>query len=99
MTLLEITWSRRTTDPLVLSQALFDLFRCCKSLTKGLVGASGFEPPTSWSRTGESENLKPCGYRTYKPRHAKTPALIGTHDTQIAYLSSTMWCGFAVFVL
>jgi hypothetical protein len=35
MTLLnfrEITWSRRTTDLLVLRQVLFDLFRCCKSL-------------------------------------------------------------------
>jgi len=55
MTLLnfrEITWSRRTTDLLVLRQALFDLFRCCKSLILlKVVGASGFEPPTSWSRT------------------------------------------------
>src|SRR5438477_2844888 len=42
-----------------------------------MVGANGFEPSTSWSRTGESENLKPCGCRTYKPHYAKNPASIG----------------------
>jgi hypothetical protein len=42
----------RTVDLLVLRQALFDLFRCGNSLILlRVVGASGFEPPTSWSRT------------------------------------------------
>jgi len=36
-----------------------------------VVGASGFEPPTSWSRTREAETPKPCGCRTYEPRHPK----------------------------
>src|SRR6266568_5879515 len=36
-----------------------------------VVGANGFEPSTSWSRTRESENLKPCGCRTYKPHRPK----------------------------
>ncbi len=36
-----------------------------------MVGANGFEPSTSWSRTRKSENLKPCGCRTYKPHHPK----------------------------
>ena len=30
-----------------------------------MVGANGFEPSTSWSRTRESKNLKPCRCRTY----------------------------------
>jgi hypothetical protein len=46
-----------------------------------MVGAIGFEPTASWSRTGESKNLKPCGCRTYNPLHPKIPALIGTHGT------------------
>jgi hypothetical protein len=34
-----------------LHQAVFRSFACCKlSVPKELVGASGFEPPTSWSR-------------------------------------------------
>ena len=32
LNLRETKWSRRTTDLLVQRQALFDLFRCCKSL-------------------------------------------------------------------
>ena len=32
---------------------------------KRVVGANGFEPSTSWSRTRESKNLKPCRCRTY----------------------------------
>jgi len=36
-----------------------------------MVGASGFEPPTSWSRTEKSVNLKPCGCRTYKSDYRK----------------------------
>jgi len=33
-------------------QAVFRSFACCKlSVQKELVGASGFEPPSSWSRT------------------------------------------------
>ena|ERR1700746_912652 len=44
-----------------------------------VVGANGFEPSTSWSRTGVSKNLKPCGCRTYKHRHPKNPASIGPH--------------------
>ena len=42
-----------------------------------MVGARGFEPPTPWSRTGVSENLKPCGCRTYKHRQPKNPASVG----------------------
>src|SRR5207247_3819979 len=40
---------------------------------------NGFEPSTSWSRTGVSENLRPCGCgcRTYKQRQPKNPASIG----------------------
>jgi hypothetical protein len=45
-------WSRRTVDLMVLRQALVDLLLCRKLLDpKEVVGASGFEPPTSWSRT------------------------------------------------
>ena len=47
-----------------------------------MVGANGFEPSTSWSRTGESNNLKPCGCRTYKPHHPKNPASIGPQSPQ-----------------
>jgi len=42
-----------------------------------MVGARGFEPPTPWSRTGVSENLKPCRCRTCKHRHPKILPLIG----------------------
>src|SRR6266851_6359086 len=47
-----------------------------------MVGANGFEPSTSWSRTRKSENLKPCGCRTYKPHHPKNPASIGPQSPQ-----------------
>src|SRR6266852_8531756 len=47
-----------------------------------MVGAKGFEPSTSWSRTRKSENLKPCGCRTYKPHHPKNPASIGPQSPQ-----------------
>ena len=37
---------------MALRKAVFRSFACCKlSIVKGLVGASGFEPPSSWSRT------------------------------------------------
>jgi hypothetical protein len=42
-----------------------------------MVGARGFEPPTPWSRTGVSKNLRPCRCRTYEGRHPKNPASIG----------------------
>jgi hypothetical protein len=32
-----------------------------------VVGAKGFEPSTSWSRTREAKILKPCRCRTYDP--------------------------------
>ena len=44
---------------------------------KRMVGARGFEPPTPWSRTGESENLKPCGCRIYKHWQPQNPASVG----------------------
>ena len=60
--------------------------KCCLNSmrVKGfeVVGANGFEPSTSWSRTGESKNLKPCGCRTYKPCHPKNPALVGPFGIQ-----------------
>jgi hypothetical protein len=49
---------------------------------------TGKQPPRkgdeilSWSRTGASNNLKPCGCRTYKPLHAKTLPSVGTHGPQ-----------------
>src|SRR5437660_9296172 len=36
-----------------------------------------FEPPTSWSRTGVSKNLKPCGRGTSKPHDPINPASSG----------------------
>jgi hypothetical protein len=44
-----------------------------------LVGASGFEPPASWSRTGKLKNLKPCRCRAYNDQALQNPALIGPH--------------------
>jgi hypothetical protein len=41
---------------------VFRSFACCKlSVLKELVGASGFEPPSSWSRTIVSKNLSRFG--------------------------------------
>jgi hypothetical protein len=51
-----------------------------------MVGARGFEPPTPWSRTGVSENLKPCGCRTYKHRQPQNPASVGPQSA-----ASVLW--------
>ena len=41
-----------TIERLALHHEVFRSFACCKlSVLKELVGASGFEPPSSWSRT------------------------------------------------
>ena len=52
------TWKRRflteslRLDLMVHDQALHDSSHDCKLLiAKEMVGASGFEPPSSWSRT------------------------------------------------
>src|SRR5208283_1081960 len=51
---------------MVLRQAVFGSFVCCKlSIVKGLVGASGFEPPSSWSRTKNSKILSRFGGVAY----------------------------------
>jgi hypothetical protein len=48
LNLRETKWSRRTVDLMVLRQALVDLLLRRKLLDqKEVVGASGFEPPTS----------------------------------------------------
>ena len=42
------------------------LFRVCKlSVPKELVGASGFEPPSSWSRTSGQNHISRCPGVTY----------------------------------
>ena len=51
------------------------------NLLKRLVGASGFEPPTSWSRTRMSENLKPCGCRAYVVEPLQNPPSVVPHVT------------------
>ena len=43
------------TDPFWTLVSLIGVFKCLKSL----VGASGFEPPTSWSRTRRSSQAEP----------------------------------------
>ena len=49
-----------TIERLSAHQAVFRSFACCKlSIPKELVGASGFEPPTSWSRTRRSSQAEP----------------------------------------
>ena len=47
-----------------------------------MVGAKGFEPSTSWSRTGVSENLKFCWCRTYGLITLQNLRSIGPHGTQ-----------------
>ena len=47
-----------------------------------MVGAKGFEPSTSWSRTRVSENLKSCWCRTYGPNTLQNLPSIGPHGTQ-----------------
>jgi hypothetical protein len=45
-------------------QALVDLLLCRKLLDpREVVGASGFEPPSSWSRTSMSKIPKPSSWR------------------------------------
>jgi hypothetical protein len=70
-------------DCLVSNQALSGFFVRSRSLIqKEVVGASGFEPPTSWSRTGKLDNLKPCGCRAYKLHHDKIlPSLVHKWST------------------
>jgi|HubBroStandDraft_6_1064221.scaffolds.fasta_scaffold106411_2 hypothetical protein len=46
---------------------------------KEVVGASGFEPPTPWSRTGGSENLKSCRRRAYELKPLRNPLSVVTH--------------------
>jgi hypothetical protein len=47
-----------------------------------VVGAKGFEPSTSWSRTRESKILKSCRCRTYAPNKLQNLPSIGPHGTQ-----------------
>jgi hypothetical protein len=47
-----------------------------------MVGAKGFEPSTSWSRTTESKILKPCKCRTYDPSSSQNLPSVGPHGTQ-----------------
>jgi hypothetical protein len=65
---------------LVSSQALSGFFVWSKSLIlKEVVGAKGFEPSTSRSRTRLSENLKPCRCRAYEPGPLQKPPSVVTN--------------------
>jgi hypothetical protein len=46
-----------------------------------MVGAKGFEPSTSWSRTSRPENLKPGWCRAYDPNSFQNLPSVGTHGT------------------
>jgi hypothetical protein len=48
-----------------------------------VVGAKGFEPSTSWSRTRVSENLMSFRCRTYGSIALENLLLVGTHGTQL----------------
>jgi hypothetical protein len=51
---------------MALRQAVFRSLACCKlSIVTELVGASGFEPPSSWSRTKNSKILSRFGGVAY----------------------------------
>src|SRR5258708_8064237 len=47
-----------------------------------VVGAKGFEPSTSWSRTRASKNLKSYRCRTYHPDTLQNLPSVGPHGTQ-----------------
>ena len=47
-----------------------------------VVGAKGFEPSTSRSRTRESKILKSCRCRTYGPSDSQNLPSVGPHGTQ-----------------
>jgi len=48
-----------------------------------VVGAKGFEPSTSWSRTRVSENLMSFRCRTYGSIALQNPPSVGTHGTHL----------------
>jgi hypothetical protein len=52
-----------------------------------VVGAKGFEPSTSWSRTRESKILKPCRCRTYGPSGSQNLFPVGPHGTRARSLT------------
>jgi hypothetical protein len=52
-----VNWVR-TVECVAPHLAVFRSFACCKlPVLKELVGASGFEPPTSWSRTMHTNSI------------------------------------------
>jgi hypothetical protein len=76
-------------------QAVRHYMCACKLLVlKGVVGANGFEPSTSWSRDRRSKNLKPCGCCIYKPYQPKNPASVGprlVHDSAGRQQLTGLW--------
>ncbi len=56
-----------------------------------VVGAKGFEPSTSWSRTRVSENLRSCWCRTYDPPTLQYLPSVGPHGTQTDGLLEPCW--------
>ena|SRR6516164_7895473 len=61
----------------VLRQALVDLLLRRKLLDrKEVVGASGFEPPTSWSRTMNTNSINALSCVAYGTRSLVSPLLI-----------------------
>src|SRR5262249_38167778 len=53
-----------------------------------VVGANGFEPSTSWSRTRGSKFLKPCRCRAYDPYSSQNLPLVGPHGPHVAWLTA-----------
>jgi hypothetical protein len=61
-----------------------------KRKRKIMVGAIGFEPTASWSRTRVPETLKPCRCRAYKHRRSEIlPQLVHTWSTNHGYSCRT----------
>jgi hypothetical protein len=72
----------RTNDHLEYQEVITLTKRRKLLILREMVGAKGFEPSTSWSRTRESKILKPCRCRTYGLSRSQNLPSVGPHGTQ-----------------
>ena len=74
-----------TIERLRHDQALHDSSHACKLLiAKEMVGASGFEPPSSWSRTTNTNSINALSGVTYGTRSLVSPLLVVRSATTVS---------------
>jgi hypothetical protein len=86
---LGLSWSERMglgppTSWFTARRSASFLVRCKLLDLNKLVGANGFEPSTSWSRTSGLENLKSCRCRAYDPNSLQNLPSVGPRGTHHA---------------